>query len=380
MEISITVTKDCNLQCKYCYQGKHIEKIQISFETIKKIVELIKDKLIEYNDSSLDIVFIGGEPLLAYKKIIQIAELLNANLSNVVIKYYITTNGTVLNDEILTFLTQKKVDVSVSIDGNQNIHDRYRVDKQNRGTYKKVISTIKTLQKNNVKVKARMTITPDSAFTFYEDVVKLFEQNITVINPVCDFTCEWKSTQIDALKVAYRRLADWYIKMVGQVQLTCFDGRLYSLLTRKKLFCNAGIGLHYVISTSGEIYPCNYVTDNPDFLIGNLRKIKEPSEVREMYLEYVLNENIKCKECDANEFCYGQKCCFLNWKTSGYLNSISPIMCQHEQFIFTLLQEILMSLCRTNSTEITKLIQYIDKNKLGNKTYDKLRGKLWNMI
>ena len=39
-----------------------------------------------------------------------------------------------------------------------------------------------------------------------------------------------------------------------------------------------------------------------------------------------------------------------------------------------------MSLCRTNSTEITKLIQYIDKNKLGNKTYDKLRGKLWNMI
>lgn len=380
MEISITVTNSCNLKCKYCYQGKHERDTLISSATICQILEFIKNKLMEYEDSSLHVVFIGGEPLLAYKKIVQIVEIIDQELSDVETKYYVTTNGTIINDEIITLLSQKRMEVSISIDGNQNIHDRNRVDINDHGTYGKVISTIKTLHRHNINVIARMTITTEGAYTLYEDVIALYELGINKINPVCDFTSEWNDKQINALKMSYKRLANWYIGMHGKVSLACFDGRFYSLLTRKQFFCNAGIGPHYVVATSGEIYPCNYVTNNPQFLIGNLKEIKPASEVRKMYLEHIAEKDKKCRDCQAKDFCYGKKCSFINWKTSGYLNVTCNVLCQHEKFMFLLVQDILISLCKTNPKDITNLIQYIDKNNLGNKTYDNMKGMLWNMI
>lgn len=380
MELSITVTNGCNLKCKYCYQGKHENGEQISSESISQLSDFIKSKMLEYNDSVLHIVFIGGEPLLAYKKIIQIVETIEQKLTDKKIKYYITTNGTVLNDEIIKLLSQKRIEVSVSIDGNRKLHDQNRIDVHGHGTFEKVISTIQTLRKNNVDIIARMTVTPEGAHVLCDDVIGLFEQGITKINPVCDFTCEWSSMQIDALKKSYKKLAEWYIQINSKVHLACFDGRFYSLLTRKQFFCNAGTGPHYVVATSGEIYPCNYVTDNPQFLIGDLKEIKSSSEVRKMYLECIADKDEKCIECEAKDFCHGKKCSFINWKTSGYLNVTSDILCEHEKFMYFLLQEILISLCKTNPKEINDLMQYIETNKLGNKTYDYLKGMLWNMI
>lgn len=379
MEVSITVTTACNLKCKYCYQGNHEGNLQISDTSIEKMCTFIKNKMKDYNDSSLHVVFIGGEPLLAYKKIYKIIDLLESSLPKVNRKFYITTNGTILNDKIFSLLYKKGIEVSVSIDGNKESHDKNRIDIHNKGTYEKVILGINKLHENGINVIARMTVSPDGVYTFYDDVVNLYSKGIDRINPVCDFTCEWSDMQVEELKIAYKKLATWYLTMEGKVSLTCFDGRFYSLLTRKQCFCNAGSGPHYTISTSGNIYPCNYVTDNPEFNIGNLEQIKTHSDIRNLYLQHLSNIEKKCYKCEVTDFCYGRKCLFLNWKTSGYLNVSPAILCKHEKFLYYLLQELLLALCETKPNDIANLIQYIQNNKIGNETFDKLEGVLWNM-
>ncbi|HIR88821.1 MAG TPA: radical SAM protein [Candidatus Fimimorpha faecalis] len=379
MEISITVTKNCNLKCKYCYQGIHDSTEELSLNTISEIVELVKNKMRAYNDSALYVVFIGGEPLLAYKKIKDVINTFEGALSNIRIRYYITTNGTIINDDIIALLKKNRVEVSISIDGNQKTHDKNRIDKKNNGTYKKVLLNMQRLCEEGILITGRMTISPETAQSFYEDVISLYEAGIKTINPVCDFACTWESTQLEDLRKSYRLLAQWYIEHYDQVTLACFEGRFYSLLTRKQKFCNAGTGLHYTISTSGDVYPCNYVTDNERFKIGDCNKPKTSSDVYNLYLQYISTDDEKCKLCEASDFCYGRKCCFLNWKTTGFLNIVSPVLCEHEKFMFRIVQHVLLAISEKES-DILQMVRYIKENDLGNKTYKRLEKKLWKMI
>lgn len=136
----VHVTKECNCDCKYCYETDKTSKY--SWEEIKELL----DNIVKYN-KEFSIEFLGGEPLLAFNYIKQTYEYLE-NMDDVnVHSYCITTNGTILNDEIINFLKEnKKVAWAASMDGTLFMNC-LRITKDGYNTYHKVIENYKKLKK-----------------------------------------------------------------------------------------------------------------------------------------------------------------------------------------------------------------------------------------
>lgn len=149
--ITLQVTQSCNLRCRYCaYSGdgslnrKHQLK-SMSMETARKSIEFLAEHSKEVDTVSIG--FYGGEPLLEFELIKECVSYSRRLMPDKKIEYLVTTNATVINDEILKFLEDNKVAVTVSIDGPQEIHDRYRRYAGNgEGTYQSVIKNIRRIR------------------------------------------------------------------------------------------------------------------------------------------------------------------------------------------------------------------------------------------
>ena len=140
----VHVTKQCNCDCIYCYEED--KDSQYSWEDIKELL----DNLIRYKSSDFHIEFLGGEPLLAWDLIKQAYEYLERN-PNVYVHYYtITTNGTILTEEIIDYLQKnKKIHFAASLDGHKHAN-QLRVFKDNINTYDVVINNLNKLLKAGI--------------------------------------------------------------------------------------------------------------------------------------------------------------------------------------------------------------------------------------
>ena len=126
--IILSITDECNLRCKYCFVKKHPN--YITFDKCKQIVDLIT----ENNKNKFNIDFFGGEPMLMYNEII-VPTILYAEEIQANIKFNITTNGTLLNEERLQFLKEHNVSLLLSIDGNKETQDYNRPTIDNKSSF-----------------------------------------------------------------------------------------------------------------------------------------------------------------------------------------------------------------------------------------------------
>lgn len=174
--IIIQPTEFCNINCKYCYLPNRTSKARISFETLECIFKAIHLSPIFEDD--LNIVWHAGEPLAVppsfYRLAFNLAEKYNVRSRK--IRHSIQTNATLITDEWCALFRQFEVDVSVSIDGPQFIHDQYRVTRQNTGTFDRVMRGISTLKHNNLGFGAICVLTreslewPDALYDFFRDL------------------------------------------------------------------------------------------------------------------------------------------------------------------------------------------------------------------
>ncbi len=142
------LTSSCNFRCKYCFVETRMDKKTetiMSEDTARKGLELLKRNVA---DTSVSIVFYGGEPLLKFDLIRFIVEKakhigLNAN-------YVIVTNGSIMSDEIAEFFKNNDFEVGVSVDGGKFTHDEMRLDNMGYGTFDKISKTIELLIKHEV--------------------------------------------------------------------------------------------------------------------------------------------------------------------------------------------------------------------------------------
>lgn len=145
-QMVLNVTESCNLRCRYClysgsyhYERQHSSR-KMSFIAAKKAV----DFFIEHSKWSgrRSIAFYGGESLVNYPLIKKIIEYSKEKKN---IKFYLTTNGTLLNEEIIKFFIENNVTLSISLDGPEELHDRYRVFPDNEGSFKKIIEGVRKI-------------------------------------------------------------------------------------------------------------------------------------------------------------------------------------------------------------------------------------------
>jgi uncharacterized protein len=184
--ITLNITEQCNLRCKYCvFSGKcegfrgHSNK-DINLEIAIKAINL----LLKSEENELSIAFYGGEPLLKFDLIKSLIESTDKKKKeDQVIKYRMTTNGTLLFPEVVDFLVKNKIKLSVSLDGPREIHDRHRLFPDNKGSFDVIIQNLMYIKEKYLdyysKVNFIVVIGPPYD---YERLEEFFSENNGLFN------------------------------------------------------------------------------------------------------------------------------------------------------------------------------------------------------
>ncbi len=170
----LNLTSECNLACTYCYK-EDLSSVAAGTRMDVKVAVAAIDWLFGQPDlpERLNVVFFGGEPLVSRSVLVSVVAYARrrAATANRHIHFSLTTNGTLLTEEVIDFLVANRVGVTVSMDGPPELHDRRRVTVSGKGTYRSVAANVRRLLDRQVlqPVGARVTLT-----TGVTDVVGIF--------------------------------------------------------------------------------------------------------------------------------------------------------------------------------------------------------------
>ncbi len=314
----------CNLQCQYCFycdEAKNRETASFGIMTEKTLENVVK-KSFEWAKSSVSTVFQGGEPTLAglsfYKKFIELQKTYNKDGISVINS--IQTNACGLNEELVKFFAENNFLVGVSMDGNREIHDKYRKTANGKGSYQLVKKGIALLKKYKVEFNILCVVTKDVAQNI-EQIYKSFRRSgllylqfIPCLQPFGHENDSYDYTLTDKEWGKFlMKLNDlWYSDVVSSkfIYIQQFDNYLAMLMGYMPNMCGmiGRCSLQNVIEADGSCYPCDfYVLDK--YKLGNLNEqsFDEIYEKRKeiQFLEQSLQVNEECKACEYYGLCRG---------------------------------------------------------------------------
>lgn len=147
--LTIQVTQQCNFRCEYCiYSGSYLNRThsnkRMKFSTAKKGIDFLINN--SKNNNTICINFYGGEPLLEFNLVKQCIEYAEEKADGKNLMISMTTNASLLTDEVVEFLSKHNVNLTISLDGPKEIHDKHRILALNGyGSFDKVISNIENI-------------------------------------------------------------------------------------------------------------------------------------------------------------------------------------------------------------------------------------------
>ena len=316
MNYSIWVTSTCNLRCRYCYVNKEKGNRSFDKELVPNLINFIKNTNIE---DEVTVNFFGGEPLLEISLIKEIIGHMERE-SDFQIRYYMTTNGVLLNQDIINYIKEKQIILSLSWDGNKKVNDMNRIDTHGNGTYEKIMESYRLLKNNDIDVRVRATFDSQTMF-FLKDSVEDFysiDPQMNVIFIPDYFDKGWTEGKLQKLQEDIRIIEEKNIENI----MIIGDKKM------RKSRCSGGIN-NYHIYIDGKVYPCSFVVNNKEFLIGNVVDGINSKKVAELSQKYTERLE-KCIGCDNELYCLSNKCRYLNWKITNSMNKAAGIVCYFE--------------------------------------------------
>lgn len=336
----LQVTQTCNLRCAYCpYSGngtlnrKHEIKKMSKDTALKSVDFLIKNSL--YTDS-LYIGFYGGEPLIEYDLIKSVVEYSKRLSQGKTIHYSITTNATLMSNELIDFLIENDFSVLVSLDGPEHIHDKNRrFVHSGSGSYKIVYKNLSFILKNypnfvnNIGINAVWDLEEnyDEVVDFFnnDEVLKNYKYSIMPVDSTIidkQFSMSYKNYYEIDLKRLFD-LIDYLIEDLSESnnyidnRIETFDSIESALIPRVEMpfethhagVCFPGINRLFV-DVDGNFWPCEKVSENSQVsTIGDINKGYNYEKIKELLNLGKLTEK-ECKECWCNPFCTSCiRCC-----------------------------------------------------------------------
>ena len=313
----LEVAQDCNLRCTYCYaeDGTYgaapcLLEPDIARQAVRYLLDNSGDQ------TAVTLILFGGEPLLnmpAIKAATNEAIIYGGKLGKKV-QLSITTNGTLLDKDIVDFLHTNRVAVAVSMDGPSHIHDKNRPDVNGKGSYAEIVSRLEMLLKNSpVPVAARVTLTPDQ----WHSVVEVFdhltdlgfhEVGIAPVSPVNKSLLPTDLQQADLLQ-GFAELANRFVTMARKGLVLPFSnvldllGRIHIGQTRT-VSCGAGFG-YMAVDAKGEFYPCHRLTGQAAFHAGNLLDGIDSKGISSCFSSLNKGRRESCSKCWARALCVG---------------------------------------------------------------------------
>ena len=342
--LCLHVSHDCNLRCKYCFAS------QGDFGGAKEIMNFEVGKAaIDYliansgNRRNLEIDFFGGEPLMNFDVVKQLVEYgreaEKARGKN--IRFTITTNGVLLDDEKIKYINENMHNVVLSLDGRKEVNDNMRPTVNNKGSYDIIAPKFKKLVSERPKDKyyyIRGTFTRDN-LDFSEDVLHFANEGfkLTSVEPVVgEEENPYALREEDLPKVfeEYEKLAVQYADMKLKDEGFTFFHFMIDLnqgpcVIKRITGCGAG-NEYLAITPNGDIYPCHQFVGKEEYKLGSIYDDSYNADLGMSFKKAHIYNKPKCRNCWARFYCSGG-CQANNIAFNNDINNPYDIGCQMQK-------------------------------------------------
>lgn len=338
---TLYMTTDCNFKCQYCYEDYH-NHYQLNDKTLVEALEFI----MTYGEKGKVLLdFLGGEPLIKKNLIYQAVKYIKAYYPKREVKYYLTTNCSLIDDQFIEFMKQNSFTIRLSFDGNKETHDLNRIAKDGVSCYEKIFENILKVKNSGLNFSVRMTVTENTIPHMYENICYLHENGLNNICMIMDVYLKISDKLKEDFKKQVKLIVDYYLKEASAGRaftIDQFDGKMFNMLCNfGNCFgmCDAGIG-NFKIFPNGKIYPCGFLTNDEKYSIGNIWEGVDIRKAKLIALSNFDKSDPKCKSCTIRDFCHGMKCGYMNFVNTGKINVPSEAECIFEHVFYKAMVEI----------------------------------------
>ncbi len=334
------IAHDCNLACKYCFaeEGEyHGRRALMSFEVGKKAL----DFLIANSGSrkNLEVDFFGGEPLMNWQVVKDLVAYgrEQEKIHNKNFRFTLTTNGVLVDDEVMEFCNREMGNVVMSIDGRKEVHDYMRPFRKGAGSYDLIVPKFQKWaeSRNQDKYYARGTFTHHN-LDFSKDVLHLADlgfKQISVEPVVAPADADYALQPEDLPKIfeEYDNLAKEMVKRKKEGNGFNFFHFMIDLTGGPcvyKRLSGCGSGTEYLAVTPwGDLYPCHQFVGEENFLLGNVDEGITRPEICQEFKGCNVYAKEECKKCFARFYCSGG-CAANSYNFKGNINDVYEIGCE----------------------------------------------------
>lgn len=338
--LCLNIAHDCNLRCRYCFagQGGYGQwRMLMSFDVARRAVDFLIAHSGPRQHCEMD--FFGGEPLMNWHVVQQTVAYVREQEKkhNKIIKLSLTTNGMLLDEEKVKYLTDNHIALILSLDGRKENHDRMRPGVHGEGTYDRVLKNLQycVAHRDGEEYYVRGTYTKYN-LDFTQDVLDMVDKGFPAVSmePVVGDLTEPYAIQEEDLprvKEEYETLAKTFLSReeAGRPFFYFhFNMNLWQGPCLPKRLRGCGAGHEYLaVVPNGDIYPCHQFVGRDGYVIGNVYEgLKNMKMMRDFRENHVLNKP-ECVGCWAKFFCSGG--CHANNETyAGDIHKPFHISCE----------------------------------------------------
>nr|WP_275891324.1 thioether cross-link-forming SCIFF peptide maturase [Ruminococcus sp. OA3] len=338
--LCLHIAHDCNLACRYCFaeEGEyHGRRALMSFEVGKKAL----DFLIANSGSrrNLEVDFFGGEPLMNWQVVKDLVAYgrEQEKIHDKNFRFTLTTNGVLLDDEVMEFANREMGNVVLSIDGRKEVHDHMRPFCKGAGSYDLIVPKFQKFaeSRNQDRYYVRGTFTRYN-MDFASDVLHLADlgfKQISVEPVVADPKEDYALREEDIPKICeqYDILAREMIKREKEGRGFNFFHFMIDLTGGPcvyKRLSGCGSGTEYLAVTPwGDLYPCHQFVGEDRFLMGNVDEGITRQEICSEFKGCNVYAKEKCRDCFARFYCSGG-CAANSFNFTGRIDDVYEIGCE----------------------------------------------------
>ncbi|HPE16151.1 MAG TPA: thioether cross-link-forming SCIFF peptide maturase [Oscillospiraceae bacterium] len=338
--LCLHVAHTCNLSCEYCFasQGKyHGDRAIMSFEVGKQAI----DFLVSHSGTrrNLEVDFFGGEPLMNFqvvKEIVAYARSIEAEKGKH-FRFTLTTNGMLLDDDVIDFANRECHNVVLSLDGRKEVHDRLRKTAGGQGSYDTIVPKFQRLveRRTGGTYYVRGTYTHNNV-DFTNDLFHMLDLGFTELSMepvVCAPGEPYALTEKDLpiLFQQYEILAKDMLRREKEGHGYTFYHYMLDLEHGPciyKRISGCGSGTEYLAVTPwGELYPCHQFVGDSRFSMGDIWKGVTNTALRDAFKSCNAYARPECRECWAQLYCSGG-CAANAYHATGSISGIYDYGCR----------------------------------------------------
>ena len=342
--VCLNIIHGCNLRCKYCFADEgeyHGHKGVMDIDTAKKAIDYVVKRSGPRRNIEIDLF--GGEPTMimdTIKEIIAYAREHEKEWKKN-IRFTMTTNATLLNDEMMDFMDKEMGNIILSLDGRKEVNDNVRIKVDGSGSYDDILPNIKKMIDKRTEGKmyfVRGTFTRANT-DFYEDVKAMVNEGFREISiePVVLENGHPLALREEDLPTIF----DNYDKLYEEMRRRKVEGDEFKFYHFNidlqggpcvyKRISGCGAGFEYVaITPQGEVYPCHQFVGKEEYKLGSIWDDTYDAELGKKFKKAHIYNKPKCKDCWARFYCSGG-CQANNVNFNGDMNIPYEIGCKMQK-------------------------------------------------